>query len=484
MKRKNLIFIVLLIFSATILFCSCNKGNDTPAPTTPVAVKKPNIIVIIVDTLRTDYVGAYGAKHLTPVFDMLATQGALFEKAYAPSSWTVPSMASIFTGMYPQSHGLTNGITVVVKVFKQQQIPEKYVTLAESLKETGYKTFCVTANAHIDEKYGYNRGFDHFKMFKFREGQTIEETIEKWKPMLDEASATTGYFLLMHWVDPHHPYEPREPFISNINPDYLKDAGRVLEDTGPANLSNQGYFKEFPKALDVLKDIYNSEVLWADASVGRVLNILPDVGQSLLIYTSDHGEAFGEHETFLHGYDLYQETIHIPLLMVYPDRTGAGTKIDTPVSLVDIPASILGFAKAKPPKEYEGIDLFDLVSGKTIAQRYIWSHLDKNKEYRWFSVFDGDLKYMEHHPPAKEISSLKTPMSKDSLPFVSYIFDLSKDYGEKNSLTYTRPKDKFRYGKLLGKQMNRPPLVKPKTIKTEVDEEFMDKFKQFGYLGP
>ncbi len=470
------IFALLLLF--LLLFIGCNKQKSDGNDKTPSAgiVRKPNIIFILVDTLRVDYVGAYGAKHKTPVFDMLARQGAIFEKAYAPSSWTVPSVASMFTGMYPQSHGLTNGISVVVKVLKQQRIPKEFTTLAESLKGAGYTTFCATANAHLDTKYGYDRGFDHFKMFKFREGHTIEETVESWKPLLENAAKTTGYFLFLHWVDPHHPYEPREPYISRINPDYLNKVGRVLEDTGPLNLSKQGYFKEFPETLDVLKDIYTSEVLWTDASVGRVLKTLPDVGRSMLIFTSDHGEAFGEHKSFFHGFDLFQETVQVPLLMVYPDRVGAGAKISTPVSLVDLPASILGFAGIKPPGKYEGIDLKPVIEGKEIAKRRLWSHLDKNQQYVWHGVWDDSLKYLENFPFDQTTDKGKTKG-------VPYLYDLSKDPGEKNNLAKTMKDHKARLAGLLNKEMDRAPIVKPVTVDTEIDNEYKEKFKQFGYLG-
>lgn len=480
-KTKALFWICAVILVACMAWfsVSCSKPDDsentTEAPVVKTAVK-PNVIFILVDTLRADFVGAYGAKHPTPVFDMLAKKGVTFNKAIAPSSWTVPSIASIFTGMYPQKHGLTDGVAIHVQVFKQQGMPDEYETLAESFKKAGYTTFCATANSHLASKYGYDAGFDHFKMFKFQTGDAIEQTVKEWKPLLENASKETGYFLFLHWVDPHHPYEPQEPYLSNINPNYLKDAGKVLSDTGPPVLYEQGYFKEYPKALGVMKDIYNSEVLWTDASVGRVLADLPGVGDSMVVLTSDHGEAFAEHASMLHGYDLFQETVHVPLVIIWPDKKGAGTKVDTPVSLVDLPPTLLRFVNVKPPDEYEGIDLTPLVEGKQPPPRLIWSHLDKNGDYRWYTVFEDNLKFKLNIPITKTKKQKKAGKPR------RYLFDLANDPYERKNLTKTKSQDALRLDALLKNEMKKPPLVEPETIKTDVEQGLADTFRSHGYL--
>ncbi len=484
MERKGLTnkLIYLAAICLLLFFIGCpakEKQTQSKTEITP-GNPKPNVIFILVDTLRTDFVGAYGGKYPTPVMDMLAQQGTTFTKAYAPSSWTVPSIASLFTGLYPQTHGLVDGVAVYVQVFKQQKIPESYPLISEQFKKAGYTTFCITMNGHMDELYGYNRGFDHFTMEKFQGADALEQRVAAWKDLLDQASKTTGYFLYLHWIDPHHPYVPQEPYINQIRPDYMKQVGRTLDDIGPERLREMGYFKDYPESLNVLKDVYASEVVYTDTSVGKVLKMLPDVGKSLLVFTSDHGEAFNEHNSMLHGYDLYQETVHVPLVLIYPDKQGAGKQIDTPVSLVDLPPTILSFAGAQIPETYQGKDLRPLIAGQPFANRQIWSHLDKNGMYRWEAVYDQGLKFLydEH----AKVKVEKAEKEGKKLPPAPYLYDLQKDPGEKSNLAKKRAADTKRLGKSLTEEMSKPPLAKPETVEQEATQELMDKFRQTGYL--
>ena len=470
---------VLILF----LFLACEKKsvqNGEAASANPVLKKnnpRPNVIFLLVDTLRADFVGTYGAKHPTPVMDMLASQGVKFENAYAPSSWTVPSIASIFTGMYPQKHGLVDGVAVHVQVFKQQRMPDQYETLAESFKKAGYTTFCVTTNAHLDTQYGYDAGFDHFAMYKFQGASVLEHGVEQWKGLLEQASKTTGYFLYVHWIDPHHPYAPQEPYISRIRPDYLEKVGRTLDDIGPEKLREMGYFKDYPETLSVLKDVYNSEVLAADDSVGKVLKMLPDVGRSMIVFTSDHGEAFNEHKSMLHGYDLFQETLHVPLFLIYPDKRGAGTVVKTPVSLVDLPPTLLSFANIKAPADYQGADLTPLTTGGQIPDRKIWAHLDKNGQYRWEAVYENQLKLSMHFASAKQ----KDRTTKKKL-LDEYLFDLKGDSAETKNIFSSKPAVAGRLKSELEKEMASPPLVTPEIVERQATEELRDKFRSHGYL--
>lgn len=487
MKKSNstiLWFAFALIVLIVFLFLACEKKTTQDDPSNiagNASLQKsvrPNVIFLLVDTLRSDFVGKYGAKHATPIFDMLASQGVMFENAYAPSSWTVPSIASIFTGMYPQRHGLVDGVAVHVQVFKQQKMPDQYETVAESFKKAGYTTFCVTTNAHLDPKYGYDAGFDYFSMYKFQGAQVLEQAVSEWKDLLEQASKTTGYFLYLHWIDPHHPYAPQEPYISRIRPDYLEKVGRTLDDIGPEKLREMGYFKDYPETLSVMKDVYNSEVLLADDSVGKVLKILPDIGRSMIVFTSDHGEAFNEHNSMLHGYDLFQETLHVPLFLIYPDKRGAGTVIKAPVNLVDLPPTLLSFANIKAPSDYQGVDLSPLITGGQIPERKIWAHLDKNGQYRWEAVFENQLKYSNHFASAKpkERSNTKKKLLGE------YLFDLSDDPGETKNILSAKAAEAASLKTALQNEMKGPPLITPEIVERLATEELRDKFRSHGYL--
>ena len=468
MKTHGKTFIFLLAaLTVAFLACNSNKNRESDTDTAQQAEKpaRPNVIVLLVDTLRADFVGAYGAKHPTPVMDMLAGQGVTFEKAYATSSWTVPSVATLFTGMYPQKHGLTEGIAAAAQVFNQQAMPEGYVTLAESFKADGYTTFCLTNNSHISETYGYNAGFDFFQMNPFSNGDVLESSLKDWSNALADASAKTGYFLFLHWVDPHHPYEAREPYITNIRPNYMEQLGRTLDDAGPAGLMRMGYFKEHPEKMEVMKDLYNSEVLWTDDSLGRVIKTLPHVGQSLVVFTSDHGEAFSEHDSMVHGVDLYQETVHVPLIMVFPDNRKAGTRIAQPVSLVDLPRTLLSFAKIKPPKDYEGVDLLPLISSGKLAKRYLYAHLDKAQVHRWKVVYDKNLKLAIQYATDGQLAKAETNGSEP--PERTFLFDLDKDPGETKNLLKDEPKKVKELLALLDKQVKEGRCTPGEAVKND-----------------
>ena len=462
----------MILLAVVVFGCNRNGGNHGQPD-------HPNIIVLLVDTLRADFVGAYGGQYPTPVMDLLANQGVLFEKTYAPSSWTVPSVASVFLGMYPQRHGLNEGIALKGKVSLQQTMPAEYVTIAETLKAAGYTTFCATSNAHIAENYGYNAGFDHFQMFPFSNGDMLEEQVRQWKSDLEKASKTTGYFLFLHWVDPHHPYDPRDPYISQIAPDYMTNIGKLLQEN-PDRLLTMGYFRDFPDKLDLLKKLYASEIAWTDASLGRTLKMLPGLADSLLVFTSDHGEAFAEHQSMLHGIDLYQETVHVPLVIRLPGNQGAGTRITTPVTLVDLAPTLTAFAKAKPNPEHQGLNLLPLIAGEKTPKRELFAHLDKLSTFRWDAVFDRDLKFLEHKPTRLELA--RANKEGKTLTPKLFLYDLSADPGEEKNLVEKESENLTRLRAMLDEEMAKPPLQKPVTEGFTITDEEIEKFKGMSYL--
>jgi arylsulfatase A-like enzyme len=477
MNRTFKLLVPIALLLLTIFAIGCDK-TETKSESAHRA--GPNVIVLLVDTLRADYVGTYGGKAETPVIDWLAGQGAQFNKAYAPSSWTVPSVASIFTGMYPQTHGLVEGINLAGQVSKQQRLPDQYTTLAESFRRAGYTTFCITTNSHLSRQHGYNAGFDHFQMFRFSDGTSVEETVETWKDQLQKADDTTGYFLFLHWVDPHHPYDPREPYISKLDPDYLTKLGPLLTES-PDILYVKGHFDKFPEHLSLLRDLYASEVSWTDASVGRTLKLLPSVGNSTIVMLSDHGEAFAEHKSMVHGIDLYQETVHVPLILIRPDKLGAGTKVDTPVSLIDVMPTLLSQIGATVPKECEGVDLTPLLKGETIPARPLFSHLDKMKVFRWQAMFDQDLKLLSHLP--SQAQAVKALKDGKNLVAKRRLFDLAKNPGETTDLVEKRPNDAKRLAEILGKTMAVTPKTMPQSVSGKMSPEEIEKLKSLGYIG-
>ena len=497
-SRLGWYLLAILIVAAIALFSSCNPGKQNQNA-------RPNVIFLLVDTLRADAVSAYGGKHPTPNIDGLARTGIMFTRAYAPSSWTVPSCASMVLGMYPQKHGLTEGMVFSRKIVEQLRLPEQYETLAESFQKAGYTTFGITTNAHMDEQYGFGDGFDHYKSIWFQAAPVLERKLKKWKFKLRRASKKTGYFLFVHWIDPHFPYSPKKPFIDTLQPGYLKntprthdvftkseltkmgyrkglaETGRLLEDVGPELLHAKGYFKKHPEALKELENLYASEVMFTDRSVGRVLKMLPGVDNSLIVFVSDHGEAFNEHNSMIHGSDLYQETVHVPLIMVYPENQGAGRKVQRPVSLVDIAPTLLSFAGITPPQEYQGRDLSPILKGEKLPSRLLWAQLDKADAFIWHAAFYRGMKLIAHLP--SEVDRVIAKSKKKEAPTKQYaLYNLLTDPGETKDLSTELSEPFAKLKAELDTEMSKPPLIKPETKKSEMSEKLKETMRDVGYL--
>ncbi|HXE90164.1 MAG TPA: sulfatase-like hydrolase/transferase [Terriglobales bacterium] len=274
---------------------------------------RPNVLLITVDTLRADRIGAYGATNVfTPAVDALAKDGILFERALAQVPLTLPSHAGILTGMYPFSNG--------VQDFTGQPLGPQFRTIAQSLKQNGYATGAIVSSFVLDRSWGLSRGFDfYFDMFAGTSFLTHDLALveRKGDRSTDRAlewlgkNAARPFFLWLHLYDPHSPYDPPEPFRSQY-------AGRA----------------------------YDGEVAFADAQVGRVMEWLKKrrlYDNTLIILAADHGESLGEHGENEHGFFIYNSTVHVPLIVKPPARpTRSERRIKRPVEILAIAPTIVG----------------------------------------------------------------------------------------------------------------------------------------------
>ena len=238
MKKSITIYllaVIFLLFLAFIYFFFNKKNNTT--------VKKDfNIVLITIDCLRADHLSCYGYERKTsPNIDNIAAQGIIFKNATSPSSWTVPSMVSLFTSLYPSNHGIVRGLGWGGKreVQKQDAISDKLTTLPEILKEKGYTTFGVASNIHLGERLGFARGFDYFKCLSYLPAPPVNQTIYAWE---EEIKNAEKFFLWVHYIDPHDPYYPRKPWID----DYTKALPPELN-------PSEEYIEKFLKEILVLK---------------------------------------------------------------------------------------------------------------------------------------------------------------------------------------------------------------------------------------
>jgi arylsulfatase A-like enzyme/Flp pilus assembly protein TadD len=340
------------------------------------ATTRPNVILVTIDTLRADYLGCYGKKNVeTPVIDSLAAAGSLFERAYCQAPMTPPSHASILTGTYPQTHG--------VRDFTSPGLRSGFPTLAGILKNSGYTTAAFVSAYVLDSVWGLNQGFDlYYDRFSPREFQGVNpgnvqrragETVGLVLDWLEKAPAQP-YFLWVHFYDPHHDYNPPEPFRSRY-----------------------------------AQDRYAGEVAYTDRELGRLIAALKsrgDFDNSVVILTSDHGEAFGEHEESEHGFFLYNATIRIPLIFKLPRSTAAGpARISSIVETVDIAPTVLQLTGAAPDRKIpmEGTGLLGTMLRKSIPAGFSYSEtLYPRLNFGWSdlaSYTEGRFKYIQAPRP-------------------------------------------------------------------------------------
>jgi arylsulfatase A-like enzyme len=329
-------------------------GQDLPQPSDlQLAVSDPVIhdraayglkkgaILISIDTLRRDHVGAYGyAAPTTPVLDGLARGGLLAEDAVSVSSWTLPSHLSMLTSVLPGAHGGTD-----MKRGFNRSVP----SVAEILKARGIATHAVTSHLYVSPTYGVEAGFDSMN---FRQDRIAENVANHAMDLVDRFG-DRPFFLFLHFYDPHWHYAPPADVLKLFETSYFGSLTGNLNDfqkLRPSQVSRAD--------LDHLLALYDGEIRYTDNQIGRLIAHLKErdvLRGALLLVTSDHGEEFLEHGSWEHQKTLYEEVIRIPLLMSGPSVTAR--REARPVSLLDVAPTILDFLSIPPGPNMKGVSL-------------------------------------------------------------------------------------------------------------------------------
>jgi arylsulfatase A-like enzyme len=333
------------------------------------APSRPHLVLIVVDTLRADHLGVYGyARPTSPNIDRLAGRGVTFTNAVAPSSWTRPSVASLFTSRAPHEHGAAS--------FDRGLSPD-LPTLAELLGRAGYRTLGVSGNfVHVNETTGLSRGFEEFHAASVRLSSREGDVLFRVHPRgASEVllRAPTGeelnreilarlpgagegpLFLYVHYMDPHAGYHPPEPFRSAFLPAGA-DAGSDATSDYVVELAARPTPPPAPE-LARLRALYDAEVAAADHAVGGLLETLEARGfgeDLVVVLASDHGEEFGEHGGLFHGVTLHRESLAVPLVVYDSRRLRRGERREDPVDLLDVAPTLLALAGIEPPEEMRG----------------------------------------------------------------------------------------------------------------------------------
>ncbi|MCA9002663.1 MAG: sulfatase, partial [Planctomycetes bacterium] len=286
-------------------FWACSKA---PKP-------KPNVLWIVVDTMRADRLG--GERGLTPYLDRLGSRGVVFESAYSHAPWTLPSMASMLTSLHPKEHGAGG------RLGSFQALRKDVSTAPAVFARAGYQTRAIVNVEFLKEKYGVTRDFESLDLVAFNnnvEVRNAEATSAAALEFLEGAGTEKPFFLFLHYFDPHAVYDPPQPFRRRFaaQPDREGGEGRTLFGTREHMMAlRQGQLQLTPEWIGRAARLYDGEMAYTDAEIGRLLDRLGDMGlleNTIVVFTSDHGEEFLDHGNFEHGHTVFDELIHVPLV--------------------------------------------------------------------------------------------------------------------------------------------------------------------------
>ena len=366
---------------AAVAACACSREPGAPpAPGSvhaPNAKRPPDIVLVTIDSLRADHLGCYGyPKPTSPVIDRLANEGVRFETAISTSSWTLPSHAALFTGLYDSTHGV---------VRSDLALPSSARTLAEILRDAGYQTAGFYGGPYLHPVFGLAQGFEHYESCMAISAELKpEDALKKVLDRDDESSHSdvTGprtvaaverylasarsdqpLFLFVHLWDVHYDYEPPAEYVQRFDPDY----------TGDLDARNYAHNKRIHEGMPArdlqhVIALYDGKIAFTDANLGRILDAYSahrDLDDAVLIVTSDHGEEFFEHRGKGHQRSLFDEVVHVPLIVRWPAELPGRRVVASQVRTVSVLPTLATIAAAKEPLHGPGRDLGPLLRGET-----------------------------------------------------------------------------------------------------------------------
>jgi arylsulfatase A-like enzyme len=444
----------------------------------PPPPARPNVILVSLDTLRADHSPTYGYRRpTTPRIDEVARRATVFDRCYTEASHTLPAHATLLTGLYPETHGV---------IASTDSLSESTATLAEQLREAGYRTAAFVNCGFLHPRYGLDRGFEvydylhdrhrYYVRDRLRTGRSATETNRSIMQWL-EGAPDEPFFLFLHYYDVHsdwgdRPYDapPRflERFASEQPPGFLPGKGDESASLYLARV-NDTDARWGERELAHLRSLYDAGVAYTDEEVGRLLALLQMKGllaRSLVILVSDHGEEFQEHGKLLHT-QVYEELVRVPLVVAFPaaDRRQAGPRrVAALAQLGDLMPTILDYLGLDPPAGLQGMSLLPPLRGEGPGRPLAYF---RNQDGSQYGVGDGRFKLVWHQDPV-----------------VVELFDLAEDPNETVDLAGTRGDEALR---LLGELERwrsaaaaaRPPLPAPLPL----DADTRRRLEALGYVG-
>jgi len=449
---------------------------------------RPNVLLIVLDTLRADRLSCYGYGRATsPFIDALAAEGAVFENTFSTCCWTLPSHASLFTGRHPLQAGATS---------ETLHLPGENTTIAEALSASGYTTTAFVTNSWVSKERGFDQGFDEFFEMWRQENQPREKspeqtlesvTVDKMISWLDEkAGADSPFFMFANLNGVHLPYQPREPFLSRFAGQGGYDVDRVRR---AASITSwwAHLVGEFP--LDetdyrIMSDLYDGEIGFADALVGSVIRKLTEKGildNTIVIVLSDHGENLGEKGRIDHMMTMYDTALHIPLIVRFPPAFPPATRITSMTSIIDVAptvATLCGVGDGFGP----ALAAPSLASSDRVAREYILAGNERPV---------SGIELLKNRYPGYDWASIDFRMR--ALRTVSHkliwnenrdveLYNLNKDPGESENLAREQADKQRRLMGILQGRFKAIASSKEHPMLESEDEETLERLRSLGYI--
>jgi choline-sulfatase len=430
-----------------------------------------NFVLVLIDTLRSDKLLAYNpnTRVRSPYLDLLSKESMVFERAMAPENWTKPSVASMLTGLYPATHKTKDD---------RAKLPRTARLASEHFKELGFTTAGFVANGYVSGKFGFQRGWDTWTNY-VREGKpnrakfVVDDAVD-W---LDKTPKDKPFFLYVHTIDPHVPYIPPKKYWSLYDsgpyngPVQPRATAKLLEavKTGRTKLNQRDKLR--------LEALYDGEISYHDDQLVKLHDKLAALGlleNTLIIVTSDHGEELFDHGLVGHGHSLYEELLHVPLIVRLPGsvQTEPSSRSNSEVSLIDIMPTACEILGVECPSNIEGRSLIPLLNG---------NDFDRYPAASFSDFLDGQR---------------TVRMGRYKLIYrgaSTTLFDLKNDPGETADLSDDVPLALTALRDALGTHLGRfvnsrttsssKKQLRHKAEKTNLDPETTRQLKALGYLG-
>jgi arylsulfatase A-like enzyme len=445
-----------------------------------------HVFLVTVDTLRADHLGSYGYGRATsPRLDAAATDGVLFEQAIVQWPKTGPSFASMFTGQYPQTTGLTHEAAL--------RVPEAYLTLPELFRELGFTTVAVVSNHVLDDELGWDAGFEEYlETWRGEEGVSHDPVVyrkginavrvnELALPLLARHRDATRLFAWIHYSDPHAPYILPDGYENPFLGDRFYVGDEIVEIESPrATALGERRDRKFYVAQ------YDANVHLADLHIGELLEHLDRLGLlegSLVVFTADHGESLGEHGYCCgHGRLPYNQSARVPLIFYAPGHLPAAVRVALPVELVDLYPTLLDLvAPGREVAGLEGTTLGPLLAAgppaPEVAAQFRWafSEAGGGSPLTHFRSVQGPTWKLVYHPARK--------VKRQARPILYELYDLEADPGETRDVKEAHPEVWRELRGVLFEWMKGSEWIRrPRGFVEEHSEEMKKALKALGYL--